>query len=52
MSMASQNRESGSDCLLVYSIVAVLMALIFCSIYGVRVLDPTYTDWLLKGGDL
>ena len=27
-------------------------ALLFVVIYGVRILDPTYDDWLLQGGDL
>ena len=27
-------------------------ALLFVIIYGVRILDPTYDDWLLQGGDL
>lgn len=35
-----------------YIVVAVLSAVVFCLIYGVRVLDPTYTDWLMAGGDL
>lgn len=35
-----------------YVIIAVLSALLFCSIYGFNVLNPTYTDWLLTGGDL
>lgn len=29
-----------------------LSALLFILIYGVSVLDPSYTDWLLAGGDL
>ena len=37
----------------VYFIVGVLSALVFCSIYGIHILNPTYTDWLLEsGGDL
>ena len=35
-----------------YLIIAVLSSLIFCGIYGIKVLDPTYIDWLLTGGDL
>ncbi len=27
-------------------------AILFICIYGVRILDPTYDDWLLTGGDL
>ncbi len=32
--------------------VMILSALFFILIYGVKVLDVTYTDWLLCGGDL
>ena len=35
--------------LLTYGIVAVLSAVIFCCTFGFRVLDPTYTDWLMTG---
>ena len=27
-------------------------AILFMSIYGVKILDPTYEDWLFEGGDL
>lgn len=37
---------------LLYGISAILSVILFCMIYGVRILDPTYTDWLLRGGDL
>ena len=30
----------------------MISAAIFCLIYGIKVLNPTYTDWLLTGGDL
>ncbi|MCI8483229.1 MAG: hypothetical protein HFH41_02680 [Lachnospiraceae bacterium] len=36
----------------VYAMISLLMIFIFCSIYGLQVLNPTYTDWLLEGGDL
>ncbi|MCM1222543.1 MAG: DUF6311 domain-containing protein [Lachnospiraceae bacterium] len=36
----------------VFGITGMLAAIIFISIYGVHVLNPTYTDWLLRGGDL
>ncbi len=36
---------------MMYVIIAMLMAVVFCSIYGIRILNPTYTDWLMKGGD-
>lgn len=35
-----------------YCSVAVLSVLCFCLIYGVKVINPTYDDWLLSGGDL
>lgn len=31
---------------------ALLGAAIFISIYGVKILDPTYEDWLFEGSDL
>lgn len=37
----------------VYCLAAIAGALVFFMVYGVRVLNPTYTDWLLSfGGDL
>lgn len=36
-----------------YMIVGILSAIIFCTIYGVKILNPTYTDWLFyEGKDL
>ena len=35
-----------------YAIVAILSACAFISIYGIYILNPTYTDWLMAGGDL
>ncbi len=35
----------------IYSIVIVLAALFFCSIYGIRILNPSYTEWLLAADD-
>ncbi|MDE7251393.1 MAG: hypothetical protein K2O32_00410 [Acetatifactor sp.] len=35
-----------------YIIIAILSAIAFVWIYGIRVLDPTYTEWLMRGGDL
>lgn len=35
-----------------YGTLTVLAVVIFCMIYGVHVLNPAYTDWLLGGGDL
>lgn len=36
----------------IYILVAVLAAVVFCCIYGVNILNPGYTDWLVTGGDL
>lgn len=35
-----------------YGTIAVLAAVVFCMVYGVHILNPTYVDWLLGGGDL
>lgn len=35
-----------------YIIVTLLSIIAFFSIYGFRILNPIYTDWLLAGGDL
>lgn len=34
-----------------FGIIGIVCIAIFLSIYGVRVLDVTYTDWLVSGGD-
>lgn len=36
----------------IYMLVAALAAVVFCCIYGVNILNPGYTDWLVTGGDL
>lgn len=36
----------------IYILSALLGGIIFISIYGVYILNPFYTDWLLNGGDL
>lgn len=37
----------------IYGVVAILSALLFCTIYGVNILNPSYTAWLLiENGDL
>lgn len=36
----------------VYGIAALLGAVIFILIYGIQILNPFYTDWLITGGDL
>lgn len=35
----------------IYIAISFLTAATFCLIYGVRILNPTYTDWLMNGGD-
>lgn len=35
----------------VYCVIALFMSMAFCFIYGVRILNPVYTDWLMRGGD-
>ena len=45
----SSGCTAGRTKILTYGAVAVLCAIVFCSIYGVRVLNPTYTDWMLLG---
>ena len=36
----------------VYVVVGVLSLFLFLGIYGIRIINPFYTDWLLAGGDL
>ena len=35
-----------------YLVIAVLSIVTFALLYGVAIIDPTYTDWLLGKGDL
>lgn len=35
-----------------YCAVAILSVVVFCLIYGTKIIDPTYVDWMLAGGDL
>lgn len=42
----------GNNVINLYLKVGILSAIIFVMIYGVNILNPTYTDWLLSGGDL
>ena len=37
---------------IVYGVAALLGALSFMILYGVEILNPFYTDWLITGGDL
>ena len=37
---------------LLYLTSSLLAAGVFIALYGIRVLNPAYTDWLMKGGDL
>lgn len=36
----------------IYITAAVFGAVAFVLIYGIKILNPSYTDWLLQGGDL
>lgn len=36
----------------IYGIAALFGALVFVLIYGIYVLNPFYTDWLITGGDI
>ena len=45
-------KENKQSNFIIYVSVALLCSLAFISIYGVRVINPRYTDWLLTGGDL
>lgn len=36
----------------IYVVVAIISAVVFFSIYGIKVLNPMYINWLLVGGDL
>lgn len=36
----------------IYLYIGILCALGFIAIYGINVLNPTYVDWLMSGGDL
>lgn len=35
-----------------YAVVSLVGAAVFIIVYGVRILEPTYVDWLMKGTDL
>ncbi len=35
--------------ILFYTASAIVYALIFCKVYGIHVLNPTYVDWLMTG---
>lgn len=37
--------------LFLYCLIGIISAIVFTLYYGIRVLDPTYTSWLLRGGD-
>ena len=36
----------------VYGIVALLAVVLYIWTYGIHILNPAYTDWLMGGGDL
>lgn len=35
-----------------YVFIVLMSVLVFCSIYGTKILNPCYVDWLMTGGDL
>lgn len=43
---------SKNDSRIIYLSIVMFAVIVFCSIYGIYVLNPTYTDWLMTGGDL
>ena len=45
-------KEKQKEDISLYLIVAAIGVLVFCGLYGIKVLNPQYTDWLLVGGDL
>lgn len=40
------------DDTIMYCGIIIISILIFISLYGIKVLNPVYVDWLLSGGDL
>jgi len=51
-SIISDIRVYADKKIFVFFACGLLGILLFIFIYGVRILDFTYTDWLLRGGDL
>ncbi len=47
----SVSPQALSHNLIIYSSVCFLAALLFCSIYGIQILNPVNTDWLMVSGD-
>ncbi|MBP5464808.1 MAG: hypothetical protein J6Y13_06530 [Treponema sp.] len=45
-------RKKNLEYLFTFGLPPLLAALCFILIYGVRILNPVYDDWLLAGGDL
>lgn len=44
-------RCSHSRLLSVFAIGAILGCILFCVVYGIKILNPSYDDWLYNGGD-
>lgn len=36
----------------IYFMIGILASFVFWFIYGVKILNPAYTEWLLTGGEL
>lgn len=52
VAMDCEEKLTGKELRVSFSFGAVLGLIVFCSIYGVRILDVQYDAWLLNGGDL
>ena len=50
--MFSKIRRFTDSNIALYTLIGILSAVIFCVIYGIKVLNPTYTDWLLAESEL
>lgn len=46
------NRKVANSTACMYASIAGIAIVCFCSLYGIKVLNPTYVDWLMAGGDL
>lgn len=50
--MFSKIRRFTDSRIALYTLIGILSAVIFCVIFGTKVLNPTYTDWLLSESEL
>ena len=49
--MQKSSRKPSTKYLVLF-ISGCISAFIFCTFFGIRILNPLYTDWLMTGGDL